>query len=174
VQDLRRKDHAGRAEGPLALVVLGCRVSLDGQGRLRGALRRRVDAAASAFARRTQAEAVIVASGGRRWAELVEADAIARELVRLGVPEKAIVRERCSLSTRENARFAMQALARRGIRRATVVTCAWHLPRALRLFEQEGVEAQGLGAEAERAPLRRRLWRWGRERVLTWAQVPRA
>jgi cyclophilin family peptidyl-prolyl cis-trans isomerase/uncharacterized SAM-binding protein YcdF (DUF218 family) len=155
-------------------------VSLDGQGRLVGALARRVEAAAEEYARRGDADAVVVASGGRRWAgsadhaprppegwpEVVEADAMARELLWLGVPEKAIVRERCSLSTRENARFAAAALERRGIARATVVTCAWHLPRAVALFARAGVEADGLAVPAGRAPWRRRFWRWGREIVL--------
>jgi uncharacterized SAM-binding protein YcdF (DUF218 family) len=120
-------------------VVLGCKVSLDGEGRLAGALAWRVAAAAGAYARRGDADVVVVASGGRRWAGIVEADAMARELARLGVPEGAIVRERCSLSTRDNARFAAAALERRGIARATVVTCAWHLARAVTLFTREGV-----------------------------------
>jgi cyclophilin family peptidyl-prolyl cis-trans isomerase len=143
-------------------------VSLDGQGRLEGALARRVEAAAEAYARRGEAHAVVVASGGRRWSEVVEADAMARELARLGVPAEAIVRERCSLSTRDNARFAAAALERRGITRATVVTCAWHLPRAVALFAREGVGDDGLAVPTVPAPFRRRFWRWGREIVLAF------
>jgi uncharacterized SAM-binding protein YcdF (DUF218 family) len=154
-------------------VVLGCRVALDGEGRLVGALARRVGVAAEAYARLAHPRAVVVASGGRRWAEAVEADAMARELRRLGVPEGAIVRERCSLSTRDNARFAVAALARRGIARATVVTCAWHLPRAVALFEGEGVEVVGLASPPGNARWTARVWRWGRERVLVWTQAPR-
>ncbi|HEY6463027.1 MAG TPA: YdcF family protein, partial [Polyangiaceae bacterium] len=114
----------------IAIVTLGCRVTLDGEGRLSGALGRRVRAAAHAYGayqQQTGEGTLVVASGGRHWDGEVEADAMARELVRLGVPEAAIVRERCSLSTRENARYAAAALARRGIERALVVTCPWHL-----------------------------------------------
>jgi uncharacterized SAM-binding protein YcdF (DUF218 family) len=154
-----------------AFVVLGCRVSLDVEGRLEGALGRRARAAAEAYLQRGDAEAVVVASGGRRWSDVVEADAIARELTRRGVPARAVVRERCSLSTRDNARYASAALARRGIARATVVTCAWHLPRAVALFGREGVEVDGLAVSPGSTPWTRRLWRWGRERVLAWSQL---
>jgi uncharacterized SAM-binding protein YcdF (DUF218 family) len=160
-------DDAAAALAPRALVVLGCRVVVDGRGRLTGALGRRVEAAAREYARRGEAVGVVVASGGRRWGEVVEADAMARELGRLGVPPEVIVSERCSLSTRENARFAASALERRGIARATVVTCAWHLPRAVALFAREGVETDGVAVAAGQAPWRRRFWRWGRETVLT-------
>jgi uncharacterized SAM-binding protein YcdF (DUF218 family) len=158
--------------GVRATVVLGCAVSIDGAGRLSGALGRRVAAAAEAYARERDPHAVVIASGGRRWSGVVEADAMARELVLRGVPEGAIVRERCSLTTRENARFAAAALARRGLGEARIVTCAWHLPRASRLFERQGVRVSGLAAAPARSGSEtwvRRLWRWGRERVLTAA-----
>ncbi|HEY8089964.1 MAG TPA: YdcF family protein [Polyangiaceae bacterium] len=156
-----------------AIVALGCRVSHDGEGRLAGALGRRVQVAAQEYARRAAragAPALVVVSGGRRWHGEVEADAMARELVALGVPEGAIVRERLSLSTPDNARFAAEALARRGIGRATVITCAWHLPRAEVLFRRSGLRVDGVGAPVDGAAWSRRLWRWGRERVLTALQ----
>jgi cyclophilin family peptidyl-prolyl cis-trans isomerase len=101
---------------------------------------------------------------------VVEADAMAAALQRAGVPPECIVKERLSLSTRENARFAAAALAKRGVGRVAVavVTCAWHLPRALVLFRKQGLSVEGIGAADAPAPVRRRAWRWGRERVLTW------
>jgi uncharacterized SAM-binding protein YcdF (DUF218 family) len=110
----------------------------------------------------------VVVSGGRRWGDVVEADAMALELARRGVPEHAIVRERCSLSTRENARFTALALARRGIGRAAVVTCEWHMARALALFSRAGLEVEGIAARGgPDAPWPSRILRWGLERVLT-------
>jgi cyclophilin family peptidyl-prolyl cis-trans isomerase len=100
---------------------------------------------------------------------VVEADAMREELVRAGVPADAIVRERCSLSTRENARFTAALLRRRGMRRVTVVTCDWHLPRALAAFRRAGLEVEGFAAPSVAVPWRRRVVRWGRERVLAWA-----
>jgi uncharacterized SAM-binding protein YcdF (DUF218 family) len=156
-----------------AIVVLGCRVRLDGGGQLRpGALARRVDAAALAYARRPQEHTVVIASGGRHWEGVVEADVIARELARRGVPETAIARERCSLSTRDNARLTAMSLARRGITRAAVVTCEWHLPRALALFRIAGVDVQGVPAvEPREARPWSRAWRGARERVLRWMET---
>jgi cyclophilin family peptidyl-prolyl cis-trans isomerase len=115
---------------------------------------------------------VVVASGGRRWGEVVEADAIADALARAGVPRERIVKERLSLSTRENARFTAAAFAKRGIGSpVAVVTCAWHLRRALVLFERQGLSVVGIAAEDAPAPAGRRVWRWGRERVMTWVAL---
>lgn len=160
-----------------AIVALGCRVLFDADGRLAGALGRRVRAAARAYAGRVDRDAnantLLVASGGRHWAGIVEADAMARDLVLAGVPEAAVVRERCSLSTRENARYVAATLARRGIDRVAVVTCSWHLPRAVALFRARGLEVEPVDAGAGEAPLARRVWRWGAERVLSRVQIPR-
>jgi cyclophilin family peptidyl-prolyl cis-trans isomerase len=128
-----------------------------------------VAAAASAFASNGSGVAVVIASGGRAWGGVVEADAMKRELARLGVPGALIVCERGSLSTRDNARYSAAVMRRRGLARATVVTCDWHLPRALAAFRRAGVEATGAAAPSGPSLLRRRLWRWGRERVLAWS-----
>jgi hypothetical protein len=70
------------------LVVLGCRVRLDGEGRLHeGTLRRRVVAAAEDYRKKAGGPTLVVTSGGRRWEGQVEADVMARELERHGVPE---------------------------------------------------------------------------------------
>jgi uncharacterized SAM-binding protein YcdF (DUF218 family) len=113
----------------------------------------------------------VVVSGGRRWDRHVEADAMACELSALGVPEAVIVRERCSFSTRENARYTAQIMARRGIDRVLVVTCPWHLPRALELFARAGLRAEGFAAADAPSDGDLRRWparalRWGVERAL--------
>ena len=97
---------------------------------------------------------------------------MARELVRAGASRSA---PSCGSAARcrpgDNARFAAEILARRGIARATVVTCEWHAPRAASLFRMHGVSVDVVPVAVARAPLRRRFWRWGRERVLSWMQV---
>jgi cyclophilin family peptidyl-prolyl cis-trans isomerase len=148
-------------------VVLGCRVALDADGRLRdGALARRVEGGARLYAERGGAATVVVASGGRRWAGAVEADVIARELVARGIPECAIVRERCSMSTRDNARFSSAVLARRGLSAAAVVTCRSHLMRALACFANAGVEVEPVGVGDSDSATPGRIWAGLRERVL--------
>jgi uncharacterized SAM-binding protein YcdF (DUF218 family) len=153
-----------------AIVVLGCRAALDHTGRLApGALARRVEMGARTYLGCADAGTVIVVSGGRRWGAYVEADAMARDLARHGVPESAIVRERCSLSTRENARFTADVLARRSIGRAALVTCPWHMDRAVTCFARLGLVVEPVAASSVVAPWASRAWRWGLERVLTLA-----
>jgi uncharacterized SAM-binding protein YcdF (DUF218 family) len=107
----------------------------------------------------TRGADLVVACGGRAWNGVVEADAMAALLRERGVPEHAIVRERCSLDTLGNARFAAELLEMRERREVLVVTCAWHLPRALRLFRRAGFVAEGLGVEVPDATrLERAYW----------------
>ncbi len=115
----------------------------------------------------------IVACGGRAWNGLVEADELARLLVEGDVPREAVVRERCSLDTRENAWFAAEMLRRRGIEDVLVVTCSWHLPRALRLFREVGLRASGYGVEPPDASRLARVYWAARERVSTWKDALR-
>ena len=72
-----------------------------------------------------------------------EADGAARLWQRLGVPASAIVLERESRTTRENAALTLPLLQARKTRTVLLVTSAWHLPRALRNF-RDAAEAEGL------------------------------
>lgn len=143
-----------------AIVVLGCRVTGTA---LSGAAERRVARAAREF-HATGARRVIT-SGGRSWGGVIEADRMAAELIALGVPSGVILRERCSMSTADNARFTAALAVRHGLERIAIVTCTWHLPRALLLFRREGLQAHGLGAEPPPSSALTRAYRAVRERV---------
>jgi uncharacterized SAM-binding protein YcdF (DUF218 family) len=130
-----------------------------------------------AFERRAQAAAeaclergaeVAIACGGRAWAGRVEADGLAERMSALGVPSGTIIRERCSLDTRDNARFAASLLLRRGICEIVLVTCAWHLPRASRLFRAAGLVVVGLPVEPPTSTVLERVYRANRERLSGW------
>jgi uncharacterized SAM-binding protein YcdF (DUF218 family) len=149
-----------------ALVVLGCRVGPEG---LSPAAARRVAAAVAAW--REGLAPVVVASGGRSWGGVVEADAMGAALVREGLPEDALILERCSFTTRENARYTARILARRGVARVAVVSCEWHLPRALPHFRDLGLEARGVPAPLPPdAGAPRRAWLRVREEVASWLE----
>jgi uncharacterized SAM-binding protein YcdF (DUF218 family) len=136
-----------------AIVVLGCRVSAGGA--LAGPAARRVETAARVF--RAGVAPVVIASGGRRWGAEVEAIGFCNALVGEGVPRSAIAAELVSLSTVENAVFSAAILRRlvtarsRRRPRAAIVTCPWHMPRALASFTAAGVDA--IGAPTESVPM---------------------
>lgn len=158
---------------PDAIVILGCRVEDDGA--LSTTLQRRADWAV--VAHRAGLGRWVVPSGGRRWGPHVEAERIEAYLAERGVPREAIYPELMSLTTAENAVFTAELLGRIGARRALLVTCEWHMPRALDSFRALGVEAlplpvwkapSTLWAQARRAAheaVSRRLDAWTIARV---------
>jgi uncharacterized SAM-binding protein YcdF (DUF218 family) len=115
-----------------------------------------------------------VACGGRAWNGRVEADELASLMALDGVPDDAIVRERCSFDTRDNARFAAALLGRRGLSRVILVTCSWHLPRAERLFRAAGLEVEGVPVEPPKSTFLQRLYWRERERVSSWKDAGRS
>jgi uncharacterized SAM-binding protein YcdF (DUF218 family) len=149
-----------------AVVVLGCTVRSDGSPT--PALRRRVALAARAF--RAGVAPRIIASGGRRWGEHVEALVMLRELRAAGVPEDAVVLELCSLTTVENCAYTARLLETLGGKRALVATCGWHLPRALEGFRSVGIDAVAPPASWLPAKEPRTTVRW-RERACAWADA---
>jgi uncharacterized SAM-binding protein YcdF (DUF218 family) len=126
-----------------ALVLLGCRVAA---GALPPPAARRVTRTAEAFALGLAPRVVV--SGGRRWEERVEADRLAEELCRRGVPREALLLERRSRNTRENALLTAGLLTPLRLASVGIVTCDWHLPRALWSFRHEGFAAEGVPAQA--------------------------
>jgi uncharacterized SAM-binding protein YcdF (DUF218 family) len=64
----------------------------------------------------------------------------------MGVPAEAILLERESRTTRENASFTLPMLREMGARRVLFVTSAWHQRRALRTFK-DAAAAEGLAIE---------------------------
>ncbi len=145
----------------MCLVLLGCRVA--GPAALSPPARRRALRAASALqAGLTQR---ILACGGKAWNGVRETDALCAFLIEHGVPAQALERESTSHSTRQNAHYAAQLLLPRGLSRVWLVTCDWHMPRALRCFEGAGFQAEPLPALSPPIALGADLWRGARERV---------
>ncbi len=88
----------------------------------------------------------ILVSGGRiGWLrgggpEETEAADMTALLTRLGVPETAIWQEPLAENTYENALYSRALLAEKGIDRVILVTSAFHMPRAVAVFEKQGFE----------------------------------
>lgn len=148
-----------------AIVVLGCRVS--GDGRARGALLRRCRRAAQAF--HDGLSDTVVVCGGKLWNGHAEARIMRETLVELGVPSNRIHCELQSLSTWGNAQHGGQLLRQLGVGKLLIVTCDFHLARALRSFAEGGFHVAGLSCDSG---LSARAWaaRWFRESFLLWVQ----
>jgi uncharacterized SAM-binding protein YcdF (DUF218 family) len=149
---------------PGAIVVLGCRV--EPSGRLRGASARRAGRAARAF--HEGIASVVIVSGGVRWGGVTEADALCRELVFSGVPRESIVLEGRSASTRQNAEFVARLLREQGATSVALVTCDWHMPRALRCFGGVGLRAVPLPVTSPEVGAARGLIRRAQEALSGW------
>jgi len=152
---------------PAAILVLGARVMPGGRpGR---ALARRIAAALKAS--REWPTARVIPCGGRAWDGFVEADVIARALEDDGVEASRIVRDRMSLTTLENLREGSAIARRIGALELALVTCDWHLPRALAIARAMRLRAIGVPAHGDRAPIRRRLMRAISELVMVGIDV---
>lgn len=150
-----------RAVELMSLVLLGCRVV--GPAALAPTSARRAERALQAF--RDGVSGHILTCGGKAWSGIREADALGAYLVERGVPAHAIERERWSRSTRQNAHYAARLLLPRGLRRIGLVTCDWHLPRALKCFEGAGFEVEPFPAFTPAQAMGHELRRTVSERV---------
>ncbi|MCP2727152.1 YdcF family protein [Limnofasciculus baicalensis] len=87
---------------------------------------------------------VIIASGGRiewRGGGPSESADMATILEMMGVPPAAILQDPTSLNTYENAVNVGKIMKKEGIRRILLVTSAMHMPRALKIFKRQGIDA---------------------------------
>ena len=87
---------------------------------------------------------VIIASGGRiewRGGGPSESADMATILEMMGVPPAAIRQDPTSLNTYENAVNVGEIMKKEGINRILLVTSAMHMPRALKIFQKQGIEA---------------------------------
>jgi uncharacterized SAM-binding protein YcdF (DUF218 family) len=145
----------------MSLVLLGCRVV--GPAALSPPAHRRALRAARAL--ESGLTHHILVCGGKAWHGVRETDALCAFLIERGVPKAALERESNSHSTRQNARYAAELLLPRGLRRVWLVTCDWHMPRALRCFEGAGFLAEPLPAPSPAVPMGAALVRSARERA---------
>lgn len=86
---------------------------------------------------------IIILSGGRidwRGSGSPESADMATILTSIGVPSAVIIQEPDSLNTYQNAVNVRKILAERQIKKVLLVTSAIHTPRALKIFQRQGID----------------------------------
>ncbi|WP_433269320.1 SanA/YdcF family protein [Actinosynnema sp. CS-041913] len=128
-------------EAPVAL-VLGAGLR---EGRPSLFLAGRLDVAADLY-RRGKVKVLLV-SGDNSRKEYDEPSAMRTYLTGKGVPERVIVADYAGLDTWDSCSRAKRIF---GVSKATVVTQEFHLPRAVALCREAGLEAFGVGHDTSR------------------------
>lgn len=92
--------------------------------------------------RQGKAGHILLTGGVLNWSsqESTPSRDMAALLEEIGVSPEALWLENESRNTYENALFSARMLEARGIKRILLVTSASHMPRAVRLFEAQGLE----------------------------------
>ena len=99
--------------------------------------------------RAQKADLIIITGGNLPWeAQLFsEAEGIAKLMIRLGIPRQALVLDGNSRNTRENAVNTAAIFRSHGLTSGLLVTSAAHMPRALAVFRQAGLQATPLATD---------------------------
>ena len=135
--------HIPPAENYDAIVVLGAQVKPDGSLSLQ--LQWRLDAALEAWQKENCLVVVCGAQGSNEPEP--EAHAMRDYLMENGVPQESILVDDTSFNTRQNIRNAAELLKEHAAQRVLIVTSDYHLPRAMALAQDEGLDATGIGAK---------------------------
>ncbi|MBQ8921403.1 MAG: YdcF family protein [Oscillospiraceae bacterium] len=132
---------------PDVIIVLGCKVrGFEPSLMLSGRIQAGYDAA------QQYPDAMIIVSGGKGDNEdISEAQCMAYELIRMGIPARRIIMEDASASTSENLRFSKKIMDEEGLGGTVMlVTDGFHEFRAQILAEKEGLS--GCTAASAKTP----------------------
>ena len=125
-----------------SIIVLGAQVLPAGEPSVQ--LRWRLDKAKEVYG---DHPCPIVVCGGQGSNEPApEGDVMRRVLLEEGLLEQHVISEARSVNTSENIRNAWEILKARGCSRPVIVTSDYHLPRALAIARDAGLQAQGAGS----------------------------
>lgn len=105
----------------------------------------------------------LIFSGGRidwfQGAVTPESEDMADFAARMGVPREAILEDKTSLNTQQNAQNVKAILAKEQIDRVILVTSAMHMPRSVAIFHKVGIEV--IGAPTDFVTVRTEaIWGW--------------
>ena len=138
--------HAQPRPSCPTLIILGCQVRGDRPSLL---LNYRIEAAAGYLT--ANPDTVAILSGGQGSGEnLTEAECMYRVLTAKGIDPARLRLEDASSTTLENLRFSKALMEREGLRGpVAIVSNDFHVYRALKMAEDQGLDAQGLAANSK-------------------------
>lgn len=127
------------------LIVLGAQVKKTTVSKT---LRKRLDTALNYL--KDNPESKVIVSGGRGQGEdITEAEAMELYLITMGIAEDRIIQENKSTNTNENIRFSKKLIREKNANVA-IVTNGFHIYRALKIAEKQGIkEVQGISAPTD-------------------------
>jgi uncharacterized SAM-binding protein YcdF (DUF218 family) len=103
---------------------------------------------------------LVLLSGGAHPGNRSEAEIMYEHLVLMGVPASALLMERQSRDTHDNALYSAILLKGKGIKRVLLVTSGFHMRRAVPLFERQGLEVIPAPTDFQRLVGEATLMRW--------------
>ncbi|MDR3577412.1 MAG: YdcF family protein [Anaerolineaceae bacterium] len=87
---------------------------------------------------------ILLSGGSISWLDNRTSSTPASEMAALletmGVPNNALWLQTASQNTHEDAVYSLQMLKQKGVKRILLVTSAMHMPRAMALFKNHGIE----------------------------------
>ena len=158
----RGRIYANAADAPPARVAIVFGAGLYRDGSPTPVLRDRVEAASELYFH-GKVEKILM-SGDNRFVDYDEPSAMQDYALELGVPAEDIVRDYAGRSTYDTC---YRANAIFGLDKAVLVTQEFHLPRAIYLCDQLGIESNGLSADNRYYLKRSRLFWNIRESLAT-------
>lgn len=152
---------AADVSGTAPIIVLGAQINEDGTPKLQ--LQWRLERALSAY---TQSPRTVVVCGAKGENEPVtEAEAMRAWLIGHGVKPEQVLMDDTSFNTKENIANAIKLLPE-GTKTVVVVTSDYHLPRAMQIARDAGLEPQGLAS-----PIKPEYWLKNHAReALAWGK----
>ena len=137
-----------------AIIVLGAQIKPDGSPSVQ--LEWRLDAAIQAYEKKNVPMVVCGAQGNNEPA--AEAEVMEEYLSARGIPEDMILTDPESFNTRQNLKNASDLLAGLpGITKVMIVTSDYHLPRAMAIARDLGLEGGEIAPFQSDAALLRRI-----------------
>lgn len=125
---------APRPDAPQAIVILGCRLQNGAPG---GALRRRLEQGLRVH--QQSPHLPVIMSGGKKWDEIRECRAMTEWWHQHATEGTPAIEEFHSLTTRQNSHWVAKLSREHGFRHVILITCDFHMRRAQRIFEDDGL-----------------------------------